>query len=142
VTAQQTPDEPQGLQEALSYFSDQDNCVKYLASRRWPDGIVRCPTCDSTSVRFLASRRLWECRNSHARKQFSVRVGTIFAESHIGLCQWLITLWMIANPEARMSSYKLARRIGVTQKSAWFMLRRIQYALRILQGHQEAFSGS
>jgi hypothetical protein len=83
---------------------------------------------------------LWECRNNHPRKQFSVRVGTIFAESHVGLDKWLITIWMLANPDERVSSHKLARRIGVTQKSAWFMLRRIQYALQLLDAEAPAMA--
>lgn len=131
--------EPKTFQDALNYFSNEDNCIRYLVSRRWPDGIVRCPECGREAVRFLASRRLWECANNHRQRQFSVRARTIFAESHISLDQWLITIWLLANPEGKLSSYKLARRIGVTQKTAWLMLRRIRIALALL--NNEEFSG-
>jgi hypothetical protein len=97
---------------------------------RWPDGVVKCPTCGSEKVSFLKSRRLWECSEKHAKRQFSVKVGTIMEDSAIGLDKWLVAMWLIANAKNGISSYELARSIGVTQKSAWFMLHRIRLAMQ------------
>jgi hypothetical protein len=76
--------EPKSLQEAIIYFAIPDNCLSYLVARRWPDGAA-CPTCGSKDVRFMASRRIWQCREVHPKRQFSVKVGTIFEDSAIGL---------------------------------------------------------
>jgi transposase-like protein len=100
-----------------------------MVQLRWPNGIV-CPTCGSLEVRFIPTRRLWECRFKHARRQFSVKVGTIFEDSPIGLDQWLAAIWMIANAKNGVSSYEIHRAIGVTQKTAWFMLHRIRLAMQ------------
>src|SRR5690348_16766087 len=90
------------LEDARSWFSNEDHCVEYLASRRWPDGVVKCPHCGGTKVGYLASRRIWECRSRHANAQFSVRVGTIFEDSHIRLDRWLIAIWMLANSKGKI----------------------------------------
>jgi transposase-like protein len=121
--------EPKTLQQAIVYFSDPNNCLDFLAVRRWPDGVI-CPTCGSKEVRFLATRRLWECKAKHVKKQFSIKVGTIFEDSPIGLDKWLTATWMIANCKNGISSYEIHRALGVTQKTAWFMLHRIRVALR------------
>ncbi|HEV2381758.1 MAG TPA: IS1595 family transposase [Terriglobia bacterium] len=121
--------EPATLQAAILYFADPDNCLKYLVVRRWPDGKVTCPTCGSQDVRFT-TRRLWECRTVHPRRQFSIKVGTIFEDSPIGLDKWLTAVWMIVNCKNGVSSYEIHRDIKVTQKSAWFMLHRIRLALQ------------
>jgi hypothetical protein len=121
--------EPKTLQQAIQVFSDPDNCLGYMVAKRWPDGVV-CPTCGSRDVRFISTRRMWECKTQHARKQFSIRVGTIYEDSAIGLDKWLIAMWMIANCKNGVSSYELARTIGITQKSAWFLLHRIRKALQ------------
>lgn len=121
--------EPKTLQAAIVYFSDVDRCLAFLSARRWPDGVV-CPTCGSKEVRFLASRRVWECKSKHAKKQFSIKVGSIFEDSAIGLDKWLTAVWLIANCKNGISSYEIHRAVGVTQKSAWFMLHRIRVALR------------
>lgn len=130
--------EPQPLLEAIRYFSDPDVCLEFVANLRWPNGAA-CPTCGSTEVRFLATRRTWECKSKHPKKQFSVRVGTIFEDSPIGLDKWLAAVWMIANDKNGISSYEVARGIGVTQKSAWFMLHRIRLAMQT--GTFEKLSG-
>lgn len=122
---------PEVFSDALSYFSSPLQCVRFLSSRRWPDGQIRCPVCGSTSVRFLATRQLWECKAKHAGVQFSVKIGTVFEDSHIPLGLWLIALWMLANSQRKISSYDLARELGITQKSAWFMLRRVSAALQL-----------
>ncbi len=121
--------EPKSLQEAIVYFSNPDNCLSYLVARRWPNGVV-CPTCGSENVSFNASRRIWQCGSHHAKRQFSVKVGTIFEDSPIGLDKWLAAMWMVANCKNGVSSWEIHRSIGVTQKSAWFMLHRLRLALQ------------
>ncbi|HEY2117683.1 MAG TPA: IS1595 family transposase [Candidatus Acidoferrum sp.] len=120
---------PKTLQQAIIYFSNPDNCLSFMVERRWPNGVV-CPTCGSTEVRFLPTRRLWECKSKHARKQFSVKVGTIFEDSALPLDKWLIAIWMVSNCKNGVSSYEVARGLGITQKSAWFMLHRIRLAMQ------------
>jgi transposase-like protein len=127
--------EPKTLQQAIQYFSDPDNCLSFLVARRFPDGVY-CPRCGSKDVRFISTRRLWECKTKHPKRQFSVKVNTIFEESPIGLDKWLMAIWMIANCKNGVSSYEIHRAIGVTQKSAWFMLHRIRVALRIGSFHK------
>jgi transposase-like protein len=121
--------EPKSLQEAILYFSNPDNCIDYLAVRRWPKGVI-CPTCGSEKVKFNPNRRLWQCSSHHAKRQFSVKVGTIFEDSPIGLDKWLTATWMLTNCKNGVSSYEIARDLKVTQKSAWFMLHRIRLAMQ------------
>lgn len=121
--------EPKTLQEAIIYFSDLDNCLSYLVSKRWPNGVV-CPTCGSERVKFNASRRIWQCSSHHPKRQFSVKVGTIFEDSAIGLDKWLAAIWMLTNCKNGISSYEIGRSLGVTQKTAWFMMHRIRLALQ------------
>jgi transposase-like protein len=116
------------LQPALIYFSNPDNCVAYLVSKRWKDGVV-CPNCGSREVKYMASRRVWQCKTRHPKSQFSVKVGSVYEDSPIGLDKWLTATWMVANCKNGVSSYEIARSIGVTQKSAWFMLHRIRTAM-------------
>jgi transposase-like protein len=126
-----TPLTPPGtLLEAIRFFKDPDICLSFLADLRWPDGNVTCPTCGEQDVRFIKTRRLWECRNKHPRRQFSIKVGTIFEDSPIALDKWLAAVWLIANAKNGISSYELHRDLGVTQKSAWFMLHRIRLAMQ------------
>ncbi|MGE3961330.1 MAG: IS1595 family transposase [Dehalococcoidia bacterium] len=112
----------------MRYFQDKDVAQEFMVKLRWPNGVA-CPTCGSTDVRYLSTRRLWECKEKHPKKQFSVKVGTIMEGSPIGLDKWLATFWMLANAKNGVSSYEVARAIGVTQKSAWFMLSRIRAAM-------------
>ena len=84
--------EPESLQEAIVYFANPDNCLHYVVVRRWPDGKVTCPTCGSQNVRFMASRRMWQCRSVHPKRQFSVKIGTIFEDSPLGLNKWLMAM--------------------------------------------------
>jgi hypothetical protein len=121
--------EPTTLQQAILYFADPENCVRYLLERRWPDGVVVCPTCGRTDVSYVAARRVWQCKTRHPKAQFSIKVGTIFEESPIGLDKWLLAMWMVANCRNGVSSWEMHRTLGVTQKSAWFMLHRIRLAL-------------
>jgi len=121
--------EPKTLQEAIVYFSDPKNCISYLAARRWKDGVV-CPTCGSKNVSFLESRGLWQCKTRHPKAQFSIKVGTIFEDSPISLDKWLLAMWQLANCKNGISSYEIHRAIGVSQKTAWFMLQRIRLAMQ------------
>jgi len=135
--------QPKTLREAILFFADYENCKKAVEAIRWPDGIVRCPTCGSDRVTYLANQRRWKCYENHPRKQFSLKVGTIFEDSAIGLEKWLPALWLITTCKNGISSYELARALGVTQKTAWFMLSRLRLALQSetggkLDGHVEA----
>jgi transposase-like protein len=122
--------EPTTLLGAVRYFADPDAALGFMATLRWPDGVVICPNCGSDEVRFISTRRLWECKAKHAKRQFSIKVGTIFEDSPLGLDKWLPAVWMIANDKNGISSAELARATGVTQKSAWFMLHRIRLAMQ------------
>src|SRR5271170_215996 len=121
--------EPKTLQEAIICFSNPDNCVAHMVSKRWPDGVVRCPNCDTTEVKYMAKRRVWQCKNRHPKHQFSVKVGTIYEDSAIGLDKWLTATWLISSCKNGISSYEVAKDIGVTQRSAWFMLHRLREAM-------------
>jgi transposase-like protein len=127
--------EPTSLQEAIVYFSNPDNCIDYIAVRRWPNGVV-CPGCGATKVSFNANRRTWKCGSHHPKREFSVKVGTIYEDSPISLDKWLTATWMLTNCKNGVSSYEIARDVKVTQKSAWFMLQRIRLAM------QDDFFGS
>jgi transposase-like protein len=121
--------EPQTLLEAVRHFADPNVTHNTMVELRWPFG-VHCPTCGRTDVRFIATRRMWECKEKHPKKQFSSKVGTIFEDSPLSLDKWFVAIWQIANCKNGVSSYELARAIGVTQKSAWFMLHRIRLAMQ------------
>ena len=122
--------QPKTLQEAIIYFADGDSATDYLRSRRWPDGKAICPTCGSGDVRYIATRKLWECKTKHPKKQFSIKVGTIFEGSTIPLSKWMCAVWMLTNCKNGVSSYEIHRAFGITQKSAWFMLQRIRLAMQ------------
>lgn len=117
------------LIEAIRYFTDPDTCLSFMARLRWPDGVV-CPTCGSREVTFMATRRIWQCKAQHPKRQFSVKVGTIFEDSAVGLDKWLAVIWMLANAKNGISSPEVHRAVGVTQKTAWFMLDRIRLAMQ------------
>ena len=130
---------PQTLMEAINFFSDDLFCVQFVASRRWKDGKAVCPRCKSTNNTFMEKRKVWQCKNKECKKQFSVKVGTIFEDSPIKLTKWLTAMWLIVNAKNGISSYELHRAIGVTQKTAWFMLHRIRLAMET--GSIEKLSG-
>ena len=117
-------DAPSTLQEAIIYFSDPDRAFQCALSLRWPDGQVTCPRCGSEKHAFIKTRRIWECYG--CKKQFSLKVGTIFEDSALGLDKWMCAFWLLCNSKNGISSCELARSLGVTQKSAWFMLHRIR----------------
>ncbi len=126
-----TNDSPKTLQEAILFYSDLDVCQTALVEARWPDGVT-CPTCGSPNVGYLANQRRWQCKAKpyHTKRQFSAKVGTIFEDSPIKLDKWFVAIWLIGSAKNGISSYELKRAIGVTQKSAWFMLHRIRLAMQ------------
>ncbi len=100
-----------------------------IVQLRWPNGVC-CPTCGRADVRFIKTRRIWECRETHPKRQFSAKVGTIFEDSPIDLGKWFAAIWMVANCKNGISSYEMHRALGVTQKTAWFMDHRIRLAMK------------
>jgi hypothetical protein len=120
---------PQTLVAAIRYFADPQVAFDFMVKLRWPDG-VKCPQCQSVDVSFIATRKIWKCKCCKEKSQFSVRVGTIFEDSALPLDKWLAAIWMIANAKNGVSSYEVHRAIGVTQKTAWFMLQRIRLAMQ------------
>jgi transposase-like protein len=128
------------LADAIRYFSDEQVCIDTVAGMKWLNGAV-CPKCESKADRqhFLKTQKRWQCRD--CGKQYSVKVNTIFEDSAIGLDKWLTAMWLLANCKNGISSYELARDIGVTQKSAWFMLHRIREAMKDDRKHEFGFGG-
>jgi transposase-like protein len=133
-----TPEFPETLKDAIGYFSDADRCIEFMKAIQWPDGKVICPHCKSESVSYMPKVRRWYCRGCDG--QFSVKAGTIFEESPLGFDKWLPAVWMILNAKNGISSCELSRALGVTQKTAWFMLHRIRYALQ--EGSLCKFAGN
>ena len=131
---------PKTLQQAFIHFSKPENCNAFMIAMRWPDGIVRCPTCDAEKVTYLAKANLFKCYEKHPRAKFSLKVGTIFEDSPLGLDKWLTAIWLIANAKNGISSYELSRHLGIMQKSAWHMLHRIRLAMQ--NGTINKMSGS
>jgi transposase-like protein len=120
--------EPRTLLEAVRYFSDPDVALAFVVKLRWPDGKPVCPRCGGRRHSFLTTRRIWKCRE--CKKQFSVKVGTIFEDSPLGLDTWLPAIWLVANSKNGVSSHEMARSLGITQKSAWFVNHRIRLAMQ------------
>lgn len=121
---------PKTLREAIIYFADADRCIAYMVAHRWPDGVVICPTCGRNDVTWLATQKKWQCKSAHAKRQFSAKVGTVMEDSPIGLEKWLPAVWIITSAKNGVSSCEMARTLGVTQQTAWFMLHRIRYAMQ------------
>jgi transposase-like protein len=129
-----TNDTPKTLLDAVKFFDDYENCRNLMVNLRWPDGVVKCPTCGSDHVTYLENARVWKCYGKHAHVKFSLKVGTLFEDSPLPLSKWLPVVWMIANCKNGISSYEVGRALGITQKSAWFMLHRVRKAM-----HSESF---
>lgn len=121
---------PKTLIEAVKYFADLDICHAYMAGIKWPEGRIQCPTCNGENIGAIKSRRMFQCKAKGCRKQFSVKVGTIFEDSPLGLDKWFVAVWCIANAKNGISSCELSRALGVTQKTAWFMLHRVRLAMK------------
>ncbi len=122
---------PKSMQETMVYFSDQDVAIDFLRDIRWPNGVV-CPTCGAEGAYYISTQRRWKCKNVHPKQQFSVKVGTIFEDSPVGLDKWLPAAWLVTNCKNGISSYELSRDLKVTQRTAWFMLHRVRHAMRLL----------
>jgi len=122
--------EPRTLMEAIRYFADPDVSLRTMVELRWPKG-VHCPSCGRTDVKFIPTRRLWECKEKHPKRQFSAKAGTIMEDSPLGLDKWFAAIWMVANCKSGISSYEMARDLGITQKSAWFLDHRIRLAMKV-----------
>jgi len=122
-------DSPSTLQQAILYFADFDRCREFLIDLRWSDGKVACPKCGSTHVVYLEKARAWKCYGKHSAPKFTLKTGTIFEDSPLGLDKWLSALWLLVNAKNGISSCEIARSIGITQKSAWFMAHRLRFAL-------------
>lgn len=120
--------EPQTLVEAVRYFADGAACAEYMRTIKWPDGVVRCPDCQSDNVGRIETRNKYKCRA--CKRQFTDKVDTIFEDSPLPLSSWFVAVWQIANCKNGVSSLELSRALGVTQKTAWFMLHRIRLAMR------------
>jgi transposase-like protein len=118
---------PDTLQKAIVYFSDPDRCFEYALNLRWPNGVVSCPRCGSEEHSFIKTRRIWFCKG--CKKQFTLKVGTVFEDSPLGLDKWMCAFWMLCNCKNGVSSCEVARALGITQKSAWFMLHRVRKAM-------------
>ena len=118
---------PKTLQQAIRHFSDEQVCIDTVASLRWPNGPV-CPACEHKDHYYLKTQKRWKCKECY--KQFTVKLGTIFEDSPLTLDKWLCALWMLVNDKNGISSYEVHRALGVTQKSAWFMLQRLRLALK------------
>jgi transposase-like protein len=124
---------PKTLQQAIQYFSDEQVCIDAVAAMRWPDG-PRCPDCwtpgsdKGRNPYYLKTQKRWKCRD--CRRQFSVKVETIFEDSPISLQKWLPALWMLVSCKNGVSSYEIHRALGVSQKTGWFMLHRLRLALK------------
>src|SRR5437762_9560822 len=129
-----TDNAPKTLREAILFFADYSNCRKAVEAIRWPDGVVKCPTCGADRVTYLETQRRYKCYGKHPKAQFSLKVGTIFEDSAVGLEKWLPALWLLVNCKNGISSYELGRALGVTQKTAWFMLSRLRLALQASSG--------
>ena len=128
---------PETLQEAIKYFSDESRTFEYMKCVRWADGKVNCPRCGSDKNSFVATRKIWHCTG--CKRQFSIKVGTVFEDSPIKFDKWICATWLIANAKNGISSYEIGRSIGVCQKTAWFMLQRIRLAMQ--NGTIEKMSG-
>jgi transposase-like protein len=124
------------LQQAVIHFADFENCKREMVSLRWPDGVVKCPQCRSSHVTYLAKARVWKCYAKHDRPKFSLKTGTIFEDSPIGLDKWLAALWLVVNCKNGVSSCETARDLGVTQKTAWFMNHRLRFSLGMTPGNK------
>ena len=121
---------PTTLQEAVIFFANPDNCHEFMMNLRWPDGKVICPRCGSDNVAYLPNARVFKCYQKHECQKFSLKVGTIFEDSPLGLDKWLPVMWMLSNCKNGVSSWEIHRAVGVTQKTAWFMLQRARLAMQ------------
>src|SRR5271155_2875033 len=121
---------PNTLRDAMIWFADFEHCREFMIALRWPDGVVKCPRCGAEKLTYLAKQRVWKCYAKHPSPTFTLKTGTIFEDSPIGLEKWLPAAWLIVGAKNGISSYEIHRGLGVTQKTAWFMLHRIRLAMQ------------
>jgi transposase-like protein len=114
----------------MVYFADPEHCHQFMVRLRWPDGKVRCPRCNSEDVSYLPNAKVYKCYGKHPKQKFSLKVGTVFEDSPIGLDKWLPVMWLVVNSKNGISSWEIHRAMGVTQKTAWFMLQRARLAMQ------------
>lgn len=107
-------------------FKDEATCLAFLESQRWKNGRF-CPHCGSLATYKFKDGKLFKCQD--CKKQFTVKVGTIFSDSHIPLTKWFYAIYLNTSLKKGISSIQLAKYLGITQKSAWFMLQRIRHGL-------------
>jgi transposase-like protein len=120
---------PKTLQDAILHFAEFENCKSFVISLRWPDGVVKCPRCQSEKIFWIEKERVWKCYGKHDHAKFSLKTGTIMEDSPIGIDKWLTALWLIVNCKNGISSCEVGRDLGITQKSAWFLNHRIRRAI-------------
>jgi transposase-like protein len=120
---------PQTLLEAVAYFRDPKVAHDFFVAQRWPNGVT-CPRCGRADVTWLPEYRRWLCKGKHALRQFSAKVGSIFEDSPLGFDKWLPAMWLVLNCKNGVSSYEIARDLGITQKSAWHMLHRLRLVMQ------------
>jgi transposase-like protein len=120
--------QPRSLQEAIAYFADPERAFVYAVNLRWPGKVITCPRCGCERHSFLRTRLMWFCKG--CKKQFSVKVGTIFEDSPLGMDKWMTAFWMVCNCKNGVSSAEMARTLKITQKSAWFMLHRVREVIK------------
>jgi hypothetical protein len=130
---------PRTLQDTIIHFKEYQNCKTFMMELRWPDGVVKCPHCGSEHITHLENAGVWKCYAGHDRPRFSLKTGTIFEDSPLGLDKWLTAVWLVVNCKNGISSYEVSRVLGVTQKSTWFMDHRIRFALH--NGSLDKLSG-
>ena len=128
---------PKTLTEAIRHFSDPDVAHNFFATLRWPDGVI-CPFCEGRDFYFIRASRKWHCKS--CKKRFSVKAGSIMEDSPLSLDKWLIAMWIISASRNGVSSYEIARTLGIQQKSAWFLCHRIRYVME--SGSMEKLSGT
>jgi transposase-like protein len=121
--------EPTTLQEAVVYFSDPTNCREYMVPRRWANGVT-CPYCGTDKVKFQPQHNRWQCSVHHARRQFTLKTGTVMEDSPIGMDKWMVAMWLVASNRNGVSSWELHRALHITQKTAWFLLHRVRLAMQ------------
>jgi len=129
-TPETAPNTPETLLEAINWFAEFEHCRQFMVELRWPDGKVKCPRCGSDHVFYIQKERVWKCYGKHDHAKFSLKTGTIFEDSPIALEKWLPAAWLIMSCKNGISSYEVHRALGVTQKTAWFMLHRIRLAMQ------------
>jgi transposase-like protein len=122
------------LQQAIQHFADKEHCREFMVFLRWPDGTPKCPYCGATKLTWMAKANAYRCYGDHKPQKFTLKTGTVMEDSPIGLDKWLPAFWLLANCKNGISSYELHRALGVTQKTAWFMLHRIRLAMEAQPG--------